>query len=90
MDRDIKETLLETFFYPIGNHHTIVICGASSIRRDIEECIKKCHSIKDMKAMLFKMLASVDQLEARAWQASEGVDKLKANLDKLIPVTGLN
>ena len=32
MDKDIKETLLVSFFYPLGNHHTVLICGASVIK----------------------------------------------------------
>ena len=87
---DIKETLLNFYFYPIGNHHTIIICGTSSIRQDIEECLKKCRSIKEMKAKLFKMLTSVDQIEARAWQAHQGVDKLKENLQTFIQGAGVN
>lgn len=83
MDKDIKETLLVGFFYPLGNHHTVLICGASVIKRHIEDCLKESLSIKDIKAKLFEMLNSVDQLENRAWKASEGADKLKQNLDKL-------
>jgi hypothetical protein len=81
---DIKETLLNFYFYPIGNHHTIIICGTSSIRHDIEECLKKGASIKDIKVILFKMLSSVEQIETRAWQAHQGVDKLKENLHTFI------
>jgi hypothetical protein len=90
MDKEIKETLLVSFFYPLGNHHTVLICGASVIKQNIEECLKEGLTIKDIKIKLFEMLNSVDQLGARAWKASQSADKLKQILDKLIPVTGSN
>lgn len=90
MDKDIKETLLVSFFYPLGNHHTVLICGASVIKGRIEECLKEGMSMNDIKAKLFEILASVDHMEAKAWEASKSADKLKQTLDKLIPVTGSN
>lgn len=54
MEKDTKEILLNNFFYPIGNDHTIVIAGAQSIKRDIERCLKKGTSLQDIKDKLFK------------------------------------
>lgn len=88
MDKDIKETLLINFFYPLGNDHTVLICGVSVVKRDIEECLKEGLSIKELKAKLFKMLGSIEQLESRAWKAAESADQLKARVNQIIPVTG--
>lgn len=86
MDKDTKEILLNYYFYPITNDHTIVIAGAEAIKRDIEGCLKKDVNLQDIKDRLFQMIASIEQVEARAWKAHENTSKLKEHLNKLIPV----
>lgn len=88
MEKDIKEALLTYYFYPIGNHHTIVITGTSLVKRDVEYCLKEGLSVQEIKDKLFKIISSLEQVEARAWKANESVKNLKDHLNQLIPVTG--
>jgi len=90
MDKDIEEILLTHYFYPIGNHHTIVISGTSLIKRDVEYCLKEGLSLQEIKDKLFKIISSLEQVESRAWKADESVRELKKHLSDLIPVPAEN
>jgi hypothetical protein len=90
MNKNTRETLLINFFYALGNHHTVLICGVSVVRYEIEECLKDGISDKKLRAKLLKMLITVEHLESRAKKAVESADRLKTRVNQIISVSSNN